>query len=202
MLSTRHISRFTGDKSSAKLALPLSATQDLQELRFPGLRTRRNLGGTDLYNGTMGSYQIDPPAGGFAQGDTVLSLPEQDPTLTIGAVVVPSYVSAYAPGIFDVEVRYAGLTAWTNGIIIALSLLRSVSGATDLGQGVPGVFLRCPGFGTVVADAAFPRFRMLSYEPWKLLGSVQAGPMTDTMIGLFRIAVVPAVLFDENGNVP
>lgn len=200
MISSRHVARFLGDKASARVQMPITAVQNLQELRFPGLLQPS----TDGYSGGQCRWSIDPPVGGFNAGDTLISLPEGFVTgaggATIAAAVAPDYGSFFAPGIYEIELTWWMATAFTFTSAMSFSCLRAAAGATDLGLGLPAQVVKMPGQGTASA-ATHPRFKLLSWTPWKAFVSAFTA-LADTMTSSVSIVVQPVVLFDDAGNVP
>lgn len=201
MISSRVVSRATGDKAAERPQLNIVATQPLQDLRNPGLMTKHaGRAGIAYSTGVCGNYYLDPPVGSWAAAETVLDLPaglSGAPSAVYPVTI--DYTFAFAPGIWEIEAAYHSFSAVLTSDVMTLAVVGPTAADTNLGPGVPGLFWALHGTSTLF-QRAIPKTRFVAESPFHVLFTAN-GVMTDAKVWNITLAVLPVQLFDGPRNV-
>lgn len=202
MISTRVVARTTGDKASERPILPITATQPLQELRFPGLAHAYKDGAMTLYTGGQGAFYFDPPAGGFAAGDILLDLPAflEGAQTTIVAPTTVDLTRGFAPGIYDVKGEWILGSTWAIADQASITLQGAAANPSNLGAGQPWQTINVTGGVTPTSVKHFGPFTIAADNPWRAIFWMNTAVDT-SRLAMVILSIVPQVLFDAAGNV-
>lgn len=188
--------RFLGIQSGGP-DLPMVQTGiDFSKLaRFPA-----SGGVSDGETGSFfGFYLLNPPAGGFADGDTLAQIPDTVAHRTIVATVAPALSRFFSPGLYRItgSLQFEGLIL-TEGAGLYWKIFNA---DPDRGWAVAGVDAPEIGFVQIHAGAAvIPNFYfdVEMYLPGRWYGQLRSfGSWAQGEFSCAHIAVQPVHLMDD-----